>query len=367
MEWQASPIRRVGFEIPGRCGNNTPAMNIRAAIVGPTGYTGLYLTRILLRHPTARITYLASRRERLPNVVDEFPQLLGLLPDDIAVCKPINAEAIAGEADVAFLCLPHRAAMAFAPALLDAGLRVIDLSADYRLADPALYADVYDHPHEDTANLADAVYGLPELARDQLPGAMLVANPGCYPTAAGLAVAPLLTCSLVKSNGIIVNAATGVTGAGRKPAPQYHYPEHNEAYTPYGAIGGHRHQPEIVQLLEAVAGHEVGLLFVPHLLPVDRGILETIYLDPKDPEVTEEELFEAFADTYEHEPFVRIRTGLPNIKHVRDTNFCDISVRLAGGKVIVFAAIDNMIKGAAGQAVQNMNIVFEQQETAGLL
>ena len=357
----------VRFEIERRCGNNTSAMNIRVAIVGPTGYTGLYLTKLLLRHPAARITYLASRRERLPDVIDEFPQLLGQLSDEVSTCRPINPEAIAAEADVAFLCLPHRAAMAFAPELLDAGLRVIDLSADYRLKDAALYAEVYDHQHDDTTNLADAVYGLPELFRDDLPDAMLVANPGCYPTAAGLSIAPMLTRGLVKSEGIIINAATGVTGAGRKPAPQYHYPEHNEAYTPYGVIGTHRHQPEIDQVCGIIAGHEVNVLFVPHLLPVDRGILETIYLDPMDPEVTEADLFEAFADAYEHEPFVRIRTGLPNIKHVRDTNFCDIGVRLAGGKVIVFAAIDNMIKGAAGQAIQNMNLVFEQEETAGLL
>ena len=355
------------FEIEARRGHNMATMNIRAAIVGPTGYTGLHLIELLLRHPGAEITYLASRRQPPPDVVAEFPQLLGLLADEIAVCGPIDPEAIARDADVVFLCLPHRVAMAFAPALLDAGLRVIDLSADYRLADPALYAAVYDHPHEDTANLADAVYGLPELFRDQLPGAMLVANPGCYPTAAGLAIAPLLTRSLVQAQGIIINAATGVTGAGRKPSVQYHYPEHNEAFTPYGTIGAHRHQPEIVQTLAALAGHEVDLLFVPHLLPVDRGILATIYLDPMDPEVTEEDLFEAFADAYEHEPFVRVRTGLPNIKHVRDTNFCDVSVRLAGGKVVVFAAIDNMIKGASGQAVQNMNLVFEQPETAGLL
>ena len=363
----AGGVSYVGFEIEARSGNNGAAMNIRAAIVGPTGYTGLYLIRLLLRHPQATLTYLASRRQQLPNVVEEFPQLLGLVPQELAVCRPIEPDAIARDADVVFLCLPHRAAMAFVPALLDAGLRVIDLSADYRLADPALYATTYDHPHEDTANLADAVYGLPELFHAQLPGAMLVANPGCYPTAAGLGVAPLLIRSLVKSQGIIINAATGVTGAGRKPSPQYHYPEHNEAFTPYGTIGQHRHQPEIRQLLQTVAGHDVDLLFVPHLLPVDRGILATIYLDPMDPEVTEAELFEAFADAYEHEPFVRIRERLPNIKHVRDTNFCDLSVRLAGGKVVVFAAIDNMLKGASGQAVQNMNLVFEQPETAGLL
>jgi N-acetyl-gamma-glutamyl-phosphate reductase len=348
-------------------GNNTTTMSIRTAIIGPTGYTGLHLLRLLLGHPGAQITYLASRREQLPNVIDEFPELLGRLALEDGQCKPVDGQAIANDADVVFLCLPHRAAMSCAPAMLDAGLRVIDLSAAYRFADPQQYAQAYDHPHEDSANLADAVYGLPELFRAQIPGAMLVANPGCYPTPTALAVAPLLTRSLVKSTGIIVNASTGVTGAGRKPSLQLHYPEHKDAYLPYGNIGAHRHQPEMIQTLTAIVGHKVDLLFVPHLLPVERGILATIYLDPSDPEVTESDLFEAFTDAYEQEPFIRVRTDLPNIKHVHDTNFCDLTVRLTNGKVVIFAAIDNMIKGASGQAIQNMNLVFEQPETDGLL
>lgn len=342
-------------------------MTIRVAIVGPTGYTGLHLIRLLLRHPGAEITYLASHRDESPDIVEEFPQLMGLVPDDVAQCRPVDPERMAKEADVAFLALPHRAAMSYAPKLLDAGLRVIDLSADYRLDDTALYERIYQTPHEDKENLAEAVYGLPELFRDDLPGAMLVANPGCYPTAAALAIAPLLTRSLVKPTGIIINAASGVTGAGRKPAPAYHFPEHNQAYFAYGTIGGHRHQPEIEQTLRRALGADVSTLFVPHLLPVDQGILETIYMDPVDPQVTQEDLFEAYENAYADEPFVRLRVDPPNIKHVRDTNFCDLSVRLAGGKVIAFSAIDNMVKGASGQAVQNMNIVFEQDETAGLL
>jgi len=342
-------------------------MSIRVAIVGPTGYTGLHLIKILLRHPGAQITYLASHRDESPDIVEEFPQLLGMLSDKVAQCRPIEPDVIAREADVAFLALPHRAAMAYAPKLLDAGLRVIDLSADYRLADAALYERVYQTPHEDKENLQDAVYGLPELFRDDLPGAMLVANPGCYPTAAALGIAPLLTRSLVKPTGMIINANSGVTGAGRKPAPQFHFPEHNQAYCAYGAIGGHRHQPEIEQTLRFASGGDVNLLFVPHLLPIDQGIFQTIYLEPADPEVTEEDLFDAFEDAYADEPFVRLRMDLPNIKHVRDTNFCDLTVRLAGGRVIVFSVIDNMIKGASGQAVQNMNLVFEQDETAGLI
>ncbi len=346
-------------------------MSIRAAIVGPTGYTGFHLIDILLRHPSVELTYLASHRDELPDIREAFPALLGRVDDEVAFCRPIDPGVIAEEADVVFLALPHRAAMSYAPKLLDAGLRVIDLSADYRLADPSLYERVYEQPHVDTDNLDEAVYGLPELNRDQLPGAMLVANPGCYPTAAALGVAPLLSHSLVKHEPIIINAASGTTGAGKKPSEMLHFPNHNESYLPYGVIGGHRHQPEIEQTLSLVAGKPIHSLFVPHLLPIDRGILETIYLEPMDPDVTEDELFEAYEDAYADEPFVRVRESLPNVKHVVGTNYCDVTVRLTrqGGRptVVVFSVIDNMIKGASGQAVQNMNAVFGLDEVTGLV
>jgi N-acetyl-gamma-glutamyl-phosphate reductase len=346
-------------------------MKIRAAIVGPTGYTGLYLIDLLLRHPGAELTYLASHREHLPDIRAIFPQLTGRMTDDQAICRPIDVDAIAQQADVAFLALPHRAAMSYAGQLLDAGLRVIDLSADYRLTDPKLYEKIYESPHGDPENLAEAVYGLPEFFREQLRGAMLVANPGCYPTAAALGIMPLINHSLVKTDRIIINAASGVTGAGRTPSEHLHFPEQNQSFLPYGRIGGHRHQPEIEQTLSLISGKSASVLFVPHLLPIDRGILETIYLDPMESDVTEEELFEAFEMVYADEPFVRVRETLPNVKHVVGTNYCDITVRLTGPAdqptVVVFSALDNMIKGASGQAIQNMNLVFEQQETAGLL
>jgi N-acetyl-gamma-glutamyl-phosphate reductase len=346
-------------------------MTIRTAILGPTGYTGLYLIELLSRHPSARITYLASHRDEPPDITRVFPQLLGRIDPEIAACRPIDPAAIAREADVVFLGLPHRAAMAYVPGLLDAGLRVIDLSADYRLADAALYAKVYGHAHEDGKRLKEAVYGLPELFGDDLPGAKLVANPGCYPTAAALAIAPLLKHGLVRADGIIINAASGVTGAGKTPAAHLHFAEQNESFMPYGAIGGHRHQPELEQTLAIIAGRPIHALFVPHLLPLDRGILETIYLDPAGPDVTQEDLFDAYREEFAGDVFVRVRNDLPNVKHVRDTNFCDLTVRLAGPpdqpKVVAFAALDNMIKGASGQAVQNMNLVFEINETAGLL
>ncbi|MCC7145846.1 MAG: N-acetyl-gamma-glutamyl-phosphate reductase [Phycisphaeraceae bacterium] len=338
-------------------------MKIPVAILGPTSYTALHLIQLLRRHPAAELTYLASQRDELPNIAEEFPQLMGLCE---LQCQKIDPPAIADQAEVIFTCVPHLTAMEYVPRLLEAGLRVIDLSADYRLADPALYEKVYQHPHTDTENLADAVYGLPELFGDEIPEADLVANPGCYATAAALAIAPLLARNLVKPTGIIVNAASGITGAGRRPAPHLHFPEMNEAFTAYN-VGTHRHQPEIEQTLAAATGQEAQILFVPHLLPLNQGILESIYLDPASEAISEEDLFDAFEDAYADEPFIRIRNDLPNLKHVRDSNFCDLSVRLVKGKAVVFAALDNMIKGASGQALQNMNLMFKQEATLGLL
>jgi N-acetyl-gamma-glutamyl-phosphate reductase len=246
------------------------------------------------------------------------------------------------------------------------GLRIVDLSADYRLNDQAVYEKAYAIPHADPANLQHAVYGLPELFGDAIPEADLVANPGCYPTAATLGIAPLLQRSLVKPTGIIINAASGITGAGKSPKPNLHFPEMNEAMSPYNT-GIHRHQPEIDQNLTRVRGEAVSVLFSPHLVPLSVGILETIYLDPQDEDVSEADLYEAFEDAYGDKPFVRVRANMPDVKYVRGTNFCDIAVRLVRGKVVVFAAIDNMVKGASGQAVQNMNLMFDQDETAGLL
>jgi N-acetyl-gamma-glutamyl-phosphate reductase len=348
-------------------------MNLRVAVIGPTGYTGLHLVQLLLRHPQADLAYLASAREQPTDLRDEFPQLRGRLDREVAMCRPIDPEAIADAADVAFLALPHRVAMEHVPPLLDAGVRVIDLSADYRLDDAELYEKVYDQPHTDAGNLDTAAYGLPELFRKPLAGATLVANPGCYPTAAALAIAPLLSHSLVRPSSITINATSGVTGAGRKASDALHFPEANQSFRAYGTIGGHRHQPEIRQTLRRVAGHDVPLLFVPHLLPVDAGILETIYLQPTDGDVTQADLDEAYADAYAEEPFVRRVPGPPNIKHVVGTNCCDLHWQLlpdAHGEeapaIVVFSAIDNLLKGASGQAVQNMNAVFELDETAGL-
>jgi len=345
-------------------------MSIRAAIVGPTGYAGFHLIDRLLSHTGVELTALASHREQLPDIREEFPSLSHRLSDEVAQCISIDAEAIAAVADVAFLALPHRAAMARAPELLQRGVKIVDLSADYRLDSPEVYEQTYDHPHEDTANLDHAVYGLPEFHRREIADARLVANPGCYPTAAALAAAPLVQHSLVSPERVIYNAASGVTGTGRKPAAHLHFPEINEGFFPYGQIGGHRHQPEIEQTLTTVTGQSTSVLFVPHLLPVNQGILGTLYLDPRDPNVSEAELFEAYDRAYRDEPFIRVLQHLPNIRHVRDTNYCDLTVCLAGRPdrptVVAFVALDNLIKGASGQAIENMNLMCELDETAGL-
>ncbi len=337
-------------------------MTLKAAILGPTSYTGRELIKLLLRHPHAELTYLASHRDELPVISDEFPELLGRCD---MPCQPADAKAMADAADVAFVCLPHVAAMSYVPALLDAGLRVIDLSADYRLADASLYEQVYEHTHADPGNLAHAVYGLPELFPDAIPDAKLVANPGCYPTAAALAIAPLLKAGLVAPLPIIINAASGISGAGRKPKPNLHFPEANEGFNAYSP-GIHRHQPEIRQTLDRFARCSSKPLFVPHLLPINQGIHETIYLTPTSNHITQEVALQCLREFYAHKPFVRVKGDLPNVRHVAGTNYCDLSVRLAEGQLIAFAAEDNLIKGASGQAVQNMNLMFGFEESAGL-
>jgi N-acetyl-gamma-glutamyl-phosphate reductase len=267
-------------------------------------------------------------------------------------------------ADLAMLCVPHKVAMSYVPQLRKAGLRVIDWSADYRIADAKEYEKWYC-PHEDPAGLAEAVYGLPEYFGEQIRKAGLVANPGCYPTCSALALAPVLKAGLIEPTGIVVNAISGVSGAGRTPSLKNHYPERNENFEPYG-VGNHRHMPEIEQTLTTVVGRKVEVLFQPHLSPMDRGMLCSIYADPTRA-TTAEELTEVLRSAYADAPFVRVRTDvLPATKYVTDTNYCDVCARVAKGKVILFSALDNLVKGASGQAIQNMNLMFGLPETTGL-
>ncbi len=334
----------------------------RVAILGASGYSALELIKLLLRHPHAEITALTTRHSEPRPVGEVHPSLVGRL--DLSL-ENLPLETVAERADYVFCCLPHGASAASASQLLPLGKKVIDLSADYRLSDPAEYAKWYGLAHADPSNLKDAVYGLPELYRDDVRSASLIANPGCYPTSAILALAPLLDAGLIEPEGIIVDSKSGVSGGGREPKPQFHFPECNESIAAYG-VGTHRHMPEIDQILSDAAGKRVEVIFTPHLVPMDRGILSTSYAVPTGATSTEA-LLSLYREFYAGEPFVRVLTGLPATKHVAGTNFCDLTARVVRGRVVVLSAIDNLIKGASGAAIQNFNLMSGVPETTALL
>jgi N-acetyl-gamma-glutamyl-phosphate reductase len=333
---------------------------IRVAIIGAGGYTGVESIEILLRHPEAKLTYLTALPEECGHVADIYGQLRGRC--DMMI-EPLDLDKLAKSADVALCCLPHKVSMSYIPKLLNAGVKVVDFSADYRIKNLALYEKYYE-PHTDKENLAHAVYGLPELFRANIKGARLVANPGCYPTGASLALAPLLKNNLIKTSGIVVSSVTGVSGGGKKPSAGFHFPYMNENIYPYG-VGVHRHMPEIEQVASDVAGKPVELLFQPHVGPFDRGILSSVYCDPMAP-ISPETLKKIYQDFYTGEQFVQVLSAPPAVKNVAKSNYVHIFPTFAKGKVIIFSAIDNLIKGASGQAIQNMNILFGLDETLGL-
>ncbi|MFB0524556.1 MAG: N-acetyl-gamma-glutamyl-phosphate reductase [Phycisphaerae bacterium] len=334
---------------------------IRVAIIGASGYTGAESIRILLGHSEAKLVYLTALPEECGKVADVFPQFKGRCNLRI---EPLDLDRLAGLADAALCCLPHKVSMEFVPKLLDVGLKVIDFSADYRLKDPNVYEKFYNVKHTDTANLSRAVYGLPELICEPIKGADLVANPGCYPTGALLALAPLLKEGLIETNSIIVNAVTGVSGAGRNPSSKFHFPNMNENLFAYG-IGSHRHMPEMEQIASQIAGADVTILFQPHAGPFDRGILSTVYCQPKG-KIKSKQLSKLYNDFYAGEPFAQICNDAPAVKDVTGTNYCHIFPTCVKDRIVIFSAIDNLIKGASGQAIQNMNIVFGLKETLGL-
>jgi len=338
---------------------------LKVAIVGASGYTGVELIRLLLNHPQVEIACVTSEQSAGKRISDVFPSLRSRCD---LVLEPIEPVRVAQKADFVFTALPHKAAMEVVPTFLELGRQVVDLSADYRLHDATEYACWYE-PHLSPQLLAEAVYGLPELHRQEVAGARLVANPGCYPTSILLALAPLLRRGLVDPASIIVDAKSGVSGAGRSAKVESLFCEVNDGFRAYGVGGVHRHIPEIEQELSLLAGERVTISFTPHLVPMDRGILSTIYARPTR-EVTSAALLEVLQDAYADEPFVRIqREGeFPATQHVRGGNFCDIGVTVdrRTGRVIVVSAIDNLVKGAAGQAVQNMNLMRGFAETSGL-
>jgi N-acetyl-gamma-glutamyl-phosphate reductase len=335
---------------------------IRVAILGASGYSALELIRILLRHPEAEITALTTRKTESRLISEVHPSLDGLLHLKL---ENLSADEIAQRADCVFCCLPHGASAAAVAELLPLGKKIVDLSADYRLNNAAEYQKWYGLEHADPGRLGKAVYGLPEIYRERIQRADLIANPGCYPTSAILALAPLLRAGAILPRGIIVDSKSGVSGAGRDPKAHLHFPECNESVSAYG-VGTHRHMPEIDQVLSDVADSEIRVVFTPHLIPMDRGILSTCYAEPTG-EFDEQSLLKLIKNFYANERFVRVTSALPTTKQVSGTNFCDITVRTVRGRVVVISAIDNLIKGASGAAVQNFNLMHGFAEATALL
>ncbi|MBX3432565.1 MAG: N-acetyl-gamma-glutamyl-phosphate reductase [Pirellulales bacterium] len=336
---------------------------VRVAILGASGYGARELLKLLVRHPQVEVTALTTRQDSRPHVAEEHPWLRGLL--DLRL-ENLSLEAVAERADCVFCCLPHAASAEAVAPLLDLGKRVVDFSADYRLDDPAVYQTWYQHEHPDPARLPTTVYGLPELYRERIRPADLVANPGCYPTSAILALAPLLKAGLAASEGIIIDSKSGVSGGGRTPKPAFHYPECNESVSAYG-VGSHRHTPEIDQVLTDFGGQPTEVVFTPHLVPMDRGIFTTAYALPTGPDVTANDALAELRRFYADEPFVRVLDDLPATKNVVGGNWCDLTVRLVRGRLLVLSAIDNLVKGASGAAVQNLNLMYGFEETTALL
>lgn len=334
----------------------------RIAILGATGYTALELIKILLRHPEAEIVTVTSRQEGNVPVAMIHPSLTGRI--DLAL-ENLEPAQIAARAECVFSCLPHGVTAAIVPQLLDAGCKVVDFSADYRLDSPEVFADWYGQKHPDPERLGKVVYGLPELFRKEIVGSNIVANPGCYPTSAILALSPLLKARVIEATDIILDSKSGVSGAGRTPKLTTHYPECNESLSAYN-IGRHRHTPEIERILGIAAGTRIDVIFTPHLIPMDRGILTTAYSRPT-PGVTEEKVLQTLRDFYAEEPFVRVVDHLPGTKDSQGTNFCDVTARIVRGRVLTISCIDNLIKGASGAAVQNFNLMYGYPETMALL
>lgn len=335
---------------------------IRVAVLGATGYAARELLALLLRHPEAQITALTTRSDERPHLGDVHPTLRGRL--DLHLENLESAE-VAQRADCVFCCLPHAASAAVVSELLGADCRVVDFSADYRLNDAEVYSQWYGVTHPDAERLGKVPYGLAELFRDSIRDAKLVANPGCYPTAAILALAPLLKAGAIEPAGIVIDAKSGVSGAGRSAKPHLHFPEANESVLPYG-VGTHRHTPEIDQILSGYAEVTTDVVFTPHLIPMDRGELITAYATPGEGNLQTEGLLSILREQYANEPFVRVLEGIPGTKGVAGTNYCDITARRVRGKVLVVGAIDNLIKGASGAAVQNFNLMYGFEETMGL-
>lgn len=338
---------------------------IKVGIIGVTGYAGQQLLWLLEQHPEVDIRLLSSKSYADMDIADVYPNFEGRLSH--ILLKDSDFMTRLDEIDLLFMALPHGLSQILTKEAYAQGVKVIDLGADFRFEDTDTYEFWYKVPHKAKELSELAVYGLPELHRDLIAKSPIIASPGCFPTSAILGLAPLVAAKQIVTD-IIVDSKTGTTGAGRDAKTSSLYCEVNENFKPYGLFN-HRHTPEMEKELEKLTDETVDILFTPHLLPVNRGILSTIYCTLKaGVTLTEEDAYQLYTDFYKDEPFIRIRKGLPELSHVRGTNFCDIAIKVdeKRGKVIIIAAIDNLIKGAAGQAVQSMNIVFGLPEETGL-
>jgi len=337
----------------------------QAAVLGATGYTGIELVRLLNAHPAVELVYLSSEShvgEKFNDVHPQFREQFDM------VLGPMQVDLVPGSVDIVFCALPHGKSSEVVPALLKKGFRVIDLSADFRLKEPSLYREWYGLNHPAPSLLTAAVYGLPELYKKEIAGAQLVANPGCYPTSIILALAPLFKARILDANSVIIDAKSGVSGAGRAPKQPFHFPDCTENFKAY-RVAEHQHTPEIEQELSCLAGEKLKVTFVPHLVPMIRGILSTIYVELTEPEQGID-IYESYADFYRESHFVRIikEPNLPETRFVRGSNYCDLALKpdRRTGRLIIISAIDNLLKGASGQAVQNMNIMLGLPEANGL-
>ncbi|MBI3592019.1 MAG: N-acetyl-gamma-glutamyl-phosphate reductase [Nitrospirae bacterium] len=338
---------------------------IKVAVCGGSGYTGAELLRILLLHPEVEITAVTSEKSAGKHVTDLFPHLHRYAH---LVYEPLDKDNLLKKADVFFMALPHAASQEAVDFFFKKGKKVIDLSADYRISDSSVYEDWYKTPHNYKATLKKAVYGLPELYRRQIKKANLVANPGCYPTSAILGLYPAIKKGLIDVENIIVDSKSGTSGAGRKADVPVAYCEVNEGFKAYG-IAVHRHTPEIEQEISGIAGKKLTINFTPHLVPMDRGIISTIYVKMVKKADTSG-ILSIYKKMYDAEPFVNVLDEdiFPNAKNVRGSNYCDIGLKVnkRTNTLIIVSAIDNLVKGASGQAVQNMNIMMGFKETTAL-
>jgi N-acetyl-gamma-glutamyl-phosphate reductase len=346
-------------------------MMIKVGIIGVTGYTGIELLRLLSLHPNVEVIQVYTESYSGLEITAIYPHLVGLTH---IKGKKFSAESIdelvQANCDVVFMALPHGHAITSAPALLAAGIKVIDLGADFRLKNPDDYQKWYAHPPAESSLLSQAVYGLSETGNQaQIKNARLLANPGCYPTASVLATLPALKTGIIELNDFIFDAKSGVSGAGRSTSLNNHYCEITENLVPYKLAGAHRHTPEIEQALSLAAGTSLTIQFTPHLLSVIRGLLVTAYFKLKKP-LSQTEVHAIYEHYYKDAPFVRVAAlnTIPQLKQVRGTNYCDIGIQVdeRTGRLIVVSVIDNLIKGAAGQAIQNMNLMYQLPETTGL-